>query len=270
VFARSSRTADLNPELREYAETPDRFSRVASGASVERFADERICILQGPTWASVSGARVGPDEVEPLLAEVRERVPAENDAVWWIGPSAQPPDLYERLEALGLDEPRDRVSLLHALVLTAEPARPEGVDVTRIDTLEQFRAARELQWDAFQTPEDRRAKNRARLRKDFEESQRLEIPVAFLATLDGRPAGTGLAVPSDRGVFLIGGSTAEWARGRGVYRALVRARWDYAVARGTPALVTHAVPDSSYPILLRLGFEEVCTIRRLEDRRDDQ
>jgi hypothetical protein len=260
----------LKPELREYAETPDRFSHVASGASVERFADERICILQGPTWASVSGARIGPDEVEPLLAEVRERVPAEKEAVWWIGPSARPPDLYERLDALGLSEPRDRVSLLHALVLMSEPAKPQGVDVALIETLEQFEAARELQWDAFQTPEDRRAKNRVRLREDFEESQRLEIPVGFLATLDRQPAGTALAVPSDRGVFLIGGSTAEWARGRGVYRALVRARWEYAVTRGTPALVTHAVPDSSYPILCRLGFDEVCTIRRLVDRSDGQ
>ena len=76
---------------------------------------------------------------------------------------------------------------------------------------------------------------------------------------------TALAVPSDRGVFLIGGSTAKWARGRGLYRALVRARWDYAVARGTPALVTHAVPETSYPLLRRLGFQDVCTIRRLED-----
>ena len=93
-----------------------------------------------------------------------------------------------------------------------------------------------------------------------------EIPVGFLATLDGKPAATGLAIPSDRGVFLIGGSTAAWARGRGLYRALVHARWEYAVARGTAALVTHAVPDTSYPILRRLGFQEVCTLRRLEDR----
>ena len=41
----------------------------------------------------------------------------------------------------------------------------------------------------------------------------------------------------------------------------MHARWEYAVERGTPALVTHAMPDTSYPILRRLGFEEVCTIR---------
>jgi hypothetical protein len=254
------------PELREYAEAPDRFSHLAPEASVERFADERICILQAPTWASVSGVRVGVNEVESLLAEVRERVRSQGPPVWWLGPSSTPPDLYERLRGLGLGDPHDRVSLLHALLLTREPDAPAEIDAHPIETFEQFVAARELQWDAFDTPEERRALNRPRLRGDFEEAQRGGIPAGFLATVDGRPAGTALAVPSDRGVFLIGGSTAEWARGRGVYRALVHARWEYAVERGTPALVTHAVPDTSYPILLRLGFREVCTIRRLEDR----
>jgi len=257
----------IPPTLREYAETPDRFSHVAPGASVERFADERLCILQGPTWASVSGIAVDEDDVEASLAEVRARVPADKEAVWWIGPSTRPPHLYEQLQALGLREPRDHVSLLHALLLTQAPSEPPaGVEVRRIETLDDFAAAREVQWDAFETPTDRRAKNRARMREDFEESQRLGIPIGFLATLDGRPAATGLAIPSDRGVFLIGGSTAVWARGRGLYRALVHARWEFAVTRGTPALVTHAVPDTSYPILRRVGFQEVCTIRRLEDR----
>jgi len=91
-------------------------------------------------------------------------------------------------------------------------------------------------------------------------------PEGFLiGLLDGEPAATAMAIPSDRGVFLIAGSTAPWARGRGLYRALVRARWDDAAARGTPALISHANPKTSYPILKRLGFEDVCTIRRLEE-----
>ena len=93
------------------------------------------------------------------------------------------------------------------------------------------------------------------------------MPATFLARLDGRDAGVGRSVYSDRGVFLIAGSVAAWARGHGVYRALVRARWDDAVERGTPGLVTEAMPDTSYPILRRLGFEDVCTITRLEDPR---
>ena len=141
--------------LREYAETPDRFAYVPPGASVERFADERICILQGPTWASVSGASVGDDEVETVLAEVRTRVPADKEAVWWIGPAARPRDLYERLQALRLREPRDRVSLLHALVLAHAPSAPRaGIEVPpHRDVRKDFVAAREVQWDAFETPD---------------------------------------------------------------------------------------------------------------------
>jgi hypothetical protein len=47
----------------------------------------------------------------------------------------------------------------------------------------------------------------------------------------------------------------------------VRARWELAVERGTPALVTQADPGTSYPILRRLGFQDVCDINRLEDQR---
>lgn len=256
----------ISAALREYAETPDRFVHVAAGGSVQRFADDRVCILHGPTWASISGVSVGENEVESLVREVRERLAAEKDPVWWIGPSARPPGLHDQLRALGLREPRDRASLLHAVALTHEPAgAAEGIVVSRIETYEQFRAAREVQWDAFDTLEARRAEKRALLREEFEESQCLGFPVAFMAMLGGRPAAMAMAVPSDRGVLLIGGATAQWARGRGIYRALIRARWDYAVARGTPALVTHAAPETSYPILRRLGFQDVCTIRRLQD-----
>jgi hypothetical protein len=31
------------------------------------------------------------------------------------------------------------------------------------------------------------------------------------------------------------------------------------------AQLAHAVPDTSYPLLRRLDFQDVCTIRRLEN-----
>ncbi len=64
---------------------------------------------------------------------------------------------------------------------------------------------------------------------------------------------------------LFGGSTLPEARGRGAYRALVAARWQDAVDRGTPVLVTQASPLSR-PILARLGFRELCEIRILLDK----
>jgi len=256
----------ISPELREYAETPDRFTNVVVGSSVERHDDGRVCVLLGPTWASVSGPNVADDEVADLVAYTRELVGPERDAMWWLGPSARPPDIRERLLGLGLSEPRDRVPRLIAVALTEEPrgAAPE-IDVRRIETFDDLVAAREIQWEGFDVPAERREAQRKGLGTELKELRATGFPVGFVATLDGRPAATATSLPSSRGVFLIAGATAPWARGHGLYRALVRARWDDAVERGTPALVTQANPDTSYPILKRLGFEDVCEITRAED-----
>src|SRR5665213_490398 len=81
---------ELTRELREYAETPDRYATVIEGASVSRFDDGRVCVIQGATWASVSAPNVAADEVEALLAETRALIAREKITTWWIGPSAQP------------------------------------------------------------------------------------------------------------------------------------------------------------------------------------
>ena len=257
----------ITDELREYAETPDRLAPIPEGSSVTRFDDGRICIVEGTIWASISGLRAEEHELDDVIAVVHERVAPDKRQVWWIGPSATPTNAVELLEARGF-HPDDEGPEVRALVLVSPPPAPEqGIVVRRVETYQDFVASREVQWNAFRTPEDRRALQRKHLRRDFEESIEHGVPVGFLALLDGKPGGTGLAIPSERGVFLIAGSTAPWARGRGLYRALVRARWDYAVERGTPALVTEALVDTSYPILQRLGFTEVCTIRRLVETR---
>lgn len=258
----------LDPRVREYAETPDRFSPVPQTGSVTRFDDGRICIVQGLTWASISGLRCAEAELDDVIATVHAEVPAEKHQVWWLGPSTEPANALALLEARGFGEPEDGGPLVHSMALTREPpAPPAGVEVRRVATFDDFVASRQLQWEAFAVAENRREEQRLHLRTEFDEAQANDVPVGFLALLDGRPAATALAIPSDRGVFLIAGCTVPEARGRGLYRALVRARWDFAAARGTPALVTEAMPDTSYPILLRLGFVEVCTVRRLEERR---
>ena len=255
-------------ELREYAELPDRYAPVPAGSSVTRFDDGRVSVLQGASWASVSAVSVDEDAVGDLVAEVRELVSPTKKATWWLGPSSRPADLVERLREHGLTVPDDGVAAVRALALTKEPPRPTGaIEVRTVVTFEDFAESRQVQWDAFAVPEERRAQLGERNRSDFDESMQFGIPVGFVAQLEGRIAATALAIPSERGVFLLAGATAPWARGRGLYRALVHARWDYAVTRGTPALVTQSDPSTSYPTLKRLGFEDVCEIARLEDLR---
>jgi predicted N-acetyltransferase YhbS len=85
------------------------------------------------------------------------------------------------------------------------------------------------------------------------------------AEIDGRIAGIGRAVDFDAGVALMGGAVLPELRGRGAYRALVRARWDHAVARGTPLLVVQAGAMSA-PVLGRLGFVPHATLKLYVDR----
>lgn len=255
----------VDAELREFAEAPERFVEVPKDSTVERFDDERRCIVRDRTWATVTAIRAEPDSLDDLLADVRGVVPSECEAFWHVGPSSRPANLLDELARRGFVPPTHRPREVSALALISEPERVEGVDVRRADGFEQFLAAREAAWEAFDAPEARREIERPHLREGFEEMERTGIPALFLAYLDGRLAGSAVAIPSRRGVLLGGGSVAPWARGRGLYRALVRARWEYALGLGAPALVTHANLITSYPILLRLGFEEVGRVHRLVD-----
>jgi hypothetical protein len=257
----------ITDELREYAETPDRFAPVPEGTSVTRFDDGRVCIIQGTIWAGISGLRCEEHELDDVIALVHELVPADKRQVWWIGPSAKPQNIVQLLQARGFEPSPDGAELRAMALTSPPPGIAPGIEVHRVATFEDYVASREVQWDAFETPEDRRELQRAHMRDEFDETMEHGTPVTFLVLLNGKTGGTGMALPSDRGVFLIAGSTSPWARGRGLYRALVRARWDYAVERGTPVLITEALLDTSYPILRRLGFTEVCTIRRFQETR---
>ena len=252
--------SELSAELRAFAEIPQRWLVQPAGID---FRDEgRYFALAASTWSAVVALDVDAGELEEVVAEVRAAAAPGAKITWWLGPSARPPDASERLLELGLrraDPPR-----LDALIATEPPPpAPEDVTVTRVETLDDYRTLKEIQWEAFRTPPERRRIEEATIDEAFAiDRSNCEI---FLAHLDGRPAGTARFVIGSIGVFLIGGATAGWARGRGAYRALVRARWDAAVARGTPVLVTHADPATSGPILRRLGFRCVCELSRLEE-----
>jgi GNAT superfamily N-acetyltransferase len=205
--------------------------------------------------------RLRDGEAPDAVVEVRELLAAPGTRVvsWWLSELATPRDVEKQLLDAGLALVADDYLLDGLLATIPPPAGPPDVEVRLVTTADEWVNVRELQDGIFDNPTERRP-TREKLLAEFRHT-----PAAlFGAWLDGELVGAAGATPSSRGMLLWGGSVREDARGRGCYRALVRARWDEAVRRGTPALTVSA-NDKSGPVLRKLGFEKVLELRRLED-----
>jgi GNAT superfamily N-acetyltransferase len=198
--------------------------------------------------------------VEAARAVAREH--RKNTLGWWVAPEHD--RLGPLLEERGLvnEDTPGFEAVENAMALVAPPAGPPvaGVEVSVIETLEDFEAASKLGEDVFGLPETPADELAVR----FRELQESPSARSFLARLDGRPVGSAFAALGDAGVNLFGGAVHPDARGRGVYRALTQARWQLAVERGTPALTVQA-GAMSRPICERLGFVFVAPVRVFVD-----
>jgi GNAT superfamily N-acetyltransferase len=212
-------------------------------------------------WASVQAIRLQDGEAPAAVAEIRDLFAPTGGRIvsWWLTDRATPDDVEEQLLDAGLEVVADDYRLDGLLITTPPPEGPPEIEVRAATTAEEWAEFRTLQDSVFDNPPERRA-TPVQLLAEFPKTQ----AILFGAFLDGELVGTGAASPSSRGMLLWGGAVRADARGRGCYRALVRARWDEAVRRGTPALTVSA-NDKSGPVLRRLGFESVLEFRRLED-----
>jgi hypothetical protein len=247
----------ITPEMLELAENANAYTPL--GPTDERVFNDRYVLWMGrgdePHWNVAQRFRLRADDVESVREEIHGllRSKGRTSCTWEVGTHATPGDLVERLLALGLVD--DSIPLAVGMVLSDEPAHaPADVEVRRAETDEQRLASARIAAVAFGGPIPTEVKPREADPNNVE----------YLAYVDGAPVARASGSFSAHGVTLFGGSTLPEARGRGAYRALVAARWEDAVARGTPALVTQASPMSR-PILAQLGFEEVCEIRILLD-----
>ncbi|HVU79181.1 MAG TPA: hypothetical protein VHC67_16510 [Gaiellaceae bacterium] len=239
----------------ELADNPNTYVPLRPGD--ERIVTDRyVLFLSAGAGGSVAQRfRFEAGELDEVRAElhalIRER--GRTSLAWEVGTYARPSGLVERLLEIGLEDDGLQVGM----VLTEPPAGPgpEGVEVRRVTSAEEDFAAERIAAIAFggRVPTEPRP---------FEPGP---DNATYLAYVDGDPVARASAAFGEHGVTLFGGATLPGARGHGAYRALVAARWDDAVERGTPVLVTQASPMSR-PILGRLGFREVCEIRALNDR----
>lgn len=248
--------------LREAAEYPNSF--VELGPDEERIETGRytLCMSSGKRWNTVQRQRFGREELDEVLSEVRALLTDRGrpSTEWEVGSRAEPEGLVELLLERGLVRDTDPVAI--ALVLrTQPPAPPANVIARRIETEEEYVAAGNVQAIAFGAPAEEAAERAAIARERW----RRRAPTFMHGVwLDGELAGAGNCTWTPHGLALFGGATLEEARGQGVYRALIHARWREAARRADPALITQA-GAMSRPILERLGFEPVGRIDILVD-----
>ena len=205
---------------------------------------------------SLDGMDVAP-AVEAARAAARER--GKETIAWWLVPEHL--ELYgAQLEELGIvnsDTPGFE-AVENGLALLEPPTgeRVEGVEVRVVETFEDYSAGTRVIVECFGYPEQSEEEQRRRFAEYLEDDNGR----AFIGLVDGDVVGNSFGAFADAGLNLFGGSVLPEARGRGVYRALLFARWDFAVARGTPALTVQA-GRMSRPICERLGFRFVDAAR---------
>jgi GNAT superfamily N-acetyltransferase len=224
--------------------------------------DGYVLLVRG-RHAAVERVRLG--DVDAAVAEVRRLARARDaeDVTWWLGELTTPAGLAEDLLRRGFEPDPDQPHLV-SLVIAERPAGEASADVRRVESFEDYLRAIELDWEVWNVPADERDERRVSARSRWESLAGANVS-HYLAFLDGDPAGFGRIVFTPAGGLLMGGSVLPHARGRGIYTALVHARWDEAVERGTPRLIVGAGPMST-PILERLGFGRIGSIRVLRDR----
>jgi hypothetical protein len=265
------------------AEDPELY--VVPAEDAERIVSDRYCVVIGPQrrWAGVCrlrfSSRPSPsslsslsslsstvdDEIAATVGEIRQLTTGCSEVVWNVGSSATPPDLPERLRTYGLVDPEPPYDpVCAAMVLETEPPRVPDVVVTRVETFEQHLAGLEIMLAASAWSEAAAADQRERARDTFERRTR-RGGFQWLAWVEGEPAAFAAADRAEAGLFLAGGSTRPAARGRGCYRALVRARWEESVRLGSPGLAVQSQYATSAPVLRGLGFTEVAQVHTLLD-----
>jgi len=261
----------LSPALRELAEEPDHFISHMPPPTRRIITPRFTLILSpSPTQSTTSRVRTTVDDLDATVAEVRHLLREAGFVrnVWHVGPSCRPDGLARLLVDRGfvpaVRPPYEPISTAMAMATPPEiAAASAGLEARLVRNEDEYREAIRIAMEAFnESPEDAASWYEA-------------VPALWaahdgvnrythLAFLDGRPVGFGFATVTGDAVLLGGSGVLAVARGCGVYRALVRARWEEARRLGHLGVVIHA-GSMSRPVLERCGFEVVCEVAAFED-----
>ena len=224
-----------------------------------RYADRSIV---SPMFNGVVRSRIPDGRAEAAIAESLAYFAARERplAFWWVGPSAEPPDLGERLLAAGL-APYEVAAPSMAADLWALPAAldvPAGFAIEVVGDVAGLLAWAEVFNASYGAPAFAgQAWAEATLRLGFGRAPyRL-----YLGRLRGEPVATnilfcGAGVASVYGVWVL-----REARGQGIGAAVTLRPYLDARAQGYRAGVLFAT-EEGLPVYRRLGFREVGAVSR--------
>lgn len=222
---------------------------------------EMVRFLTGVPHSVLNGvlrARLSAAEADTRIVESRKRFESRGlPMTWWCGPSAQPPDLAARLDALEL--PRRFAMPGMAIDLAADPDSPLPPGTT----LEEVEEARAL----------------ARWRQPFEAGFQLPAPVVsafvqaaaqigfgagsparhFLATQNGAPVACASIILAAGVAGIYNVATVPEARRQGLAAAVVQDCLRTARGSGYRIGILHS-STMGYRVYERLGFREYCKI----------
>jgi GNAT superfamily N-acetyltransferase len=258
----------VSDQIRRLAEEPETVIDHSPPARCVRTPTYTLGLSPTPTQSVVTGVRTTAAELDGVIAEVRGQLRAAGytRSVWSVGPSSRPEGLAEALVARGFapaTEAPYEPEMTGMVLVEPPPPAPAAIEARRVRDYDEYLRSMRIAITIMGASEAEGGGWLAAAPQlwSAENGIARQTHVAFV---DGEMVGFGWAVPTPVGIMLSGSSVLPEARGRGAYRALLRARWDSAVALGTPALAIQA-GAMSRPVLERCGFQEVCRLAVLED-----
>ena len=150
-----------------------------------------------------------------------------------------------------------------ALATTTAPPAVTGFEIRRIENFVDYLVGLEIALSAEQYTDEARAHRRAEAEESATSGGKAARRWSGWHRSTVSPSRTRARFPPHRLAARRWRDAAERARAGVAYRALTAARWDEAVARGTPALM-RARAGHLASCLERCGFEVVCTMYEVE------
>ncbi len=214
-------------------------------------------------WFGVHGMvvhlTIDPARADEQLDTVIARAETGGRTLWWVvGPRATPADVADRLVARGFERSVEWAGLALRDLSTPIPTNPDlAVESLSASNSEDY-AALCVVAEPGQGPEVYGERLAAARR--FLAARRPDTGI-YLGRLDGTVAACVVSHIEPNGVvYLRNAVTLPAFRNRGIYLSLVAHRLAMARAAGCRAAVVQAQSQTSAPILMKRGFERLCTI----------